>query len=247
MLVGPSGDSVGSVSGGCVEGAVYDLSQSVVESGEPVLERYGVSDDDAFAVGLTCGGILDVFVERVNRETFPELGSACTTGVGACAATGVTVCSADGLGTGCDAVAGEPRSEGPFGDPSCGNASDDDCDGAADEADPDCALSCTDGDGDGFAIEGGECGSVDCDDANAAVNPGQSEVPGNGVDDDCDPATPPQTGCAPQPQSAVAAVGGERIATPFVLDLGPWIGALALVIRGVRRRALPAGRAARAA
>jgi xanthine dehydrogenase accessory factor len=74
MLVGQDGTAVGSVSGGCVEGAVYELAQSVVESGEPVLERYGVSDDDAFAVGLTCGGILDVFVEKVNRETFPELG-----------------------------------------------------------------------------------------------------------------------------------------------------------------------------
>ncbi len=74
MLVGPDGEAVGSVSGGCVEGAVYELGQSVVESGAPVLERYGVSDDDAFAVGLTCGGILDVFVERVNRETFPDLG-----------------------------------------------------------------------------------------------------------------------------------------------------------------------------
>src|SRR4051812_25366279 len=74
MLVGPSGTAVGSVSGGCVEGAVYDLAESVVESGTPVLERYGVSDDDAFAVGLTCGGILDVYVEKVDRETFPELG-----------------------------------------------------------------------------------------------------------------------------------------------------------------------------
>ncbi len=73
MLVGPEGEAVGSVSGGCVEGAVYELGQSVVESGEPVLERYGVSDDDAFAVGLTCGGILDVFVEKVNRQTFPDL------------------------------------------------------------------------------------------------------------------------------------------------------------------------------
>jgi xanthine dehydrogenase accessory factor len=74
MLVGPEGEAVGSVSGGCVEGAVYELAGSVVESGEPVLQRYGVSDDDAFAVGLTCGGILDVFVEKVDRDTFPELG-----------------------------------------------------------------------------------------------------------------------------------------------------------------------------
>ncbi len=73
MLVGPEGTAVGSVSGGCVEGAVYDLAESVVASGRPVLERYGVSDDDAFAVGLTCGGILDVYVEKVSRETFPEL------------------------------------------------------------------------------------------------------------------------------------------------------------------------------
>ncbi|MFL6168472.1 MAG: XdhC family protein, partial [Ornithinibacter sp.] len=75
MLVGPEGEAVGSVSGGCVEGAVYELSQEVVASGAPVLQRYGVSDDDAFAVGLTCGGILDVFVETVSQQTFPELGS----------------------------------------------------------------------------------------------------------------------------------------------------------------------------
>ncbi len=74
MLVGPDASAVGSVSGGCVEGAVYELAQSVVASGEPVLERYGVSDDDAFAVGLTCGGILDVWVEKISQQTFPELG-----------------------------------------------------------------------------------------------------------------------------------------------------------------------------
>src|SRR3954449_8466038 len=73
MLVGEDGTAVGSVSGGCVEGAVYDLAQSVVESGAPVLQRYGVSDDDAFAVGLTCGGILDVYVEKVDATSFPEL------------------------------------------------------------------------------------------------------------------------------------------------------------------------------
>ncbi len=74
MLVGPDGSAVGSVSGGCVEGAVYELSQKVVAEGTPRLNRYGVSDDDAFEVGLTCGGILDVYVERVDPTTFPELG-----------------------------------------------------------------------------------------------------------------------------------------------------------------------------
>ncbi len=74
MLVGPGGEAVGSVSGGCVEGAVYELASSVVADGVPVLQRYGVSDDDAYSVGLTCGGILDVFVEPVSRESFPELG-----------------------------------------------------------------------------------------------------------------------------------------------------------------------------
>ncbi len=72
MLVGADGTAVGSVSGGCVEGAVYELATSVVESGAPVLQRYGVSDDDAFAVGLTCGGILDVYVEKISPETFPQ-------------------------------------------------------------------------------------------------------------------------------------------------------------------------------
>ena len=74
MLVGPEGTAVGSVSGGCVEGAVYELAEAARTTLTPVLQRYGVSDDDAFAVGLTCGGIIDVFVEAINRETFPDLG-----------------------------------------------------------------------------------------------------------------------------------------------------------------------------
>jgi len=74
MLVGPDGTAVGSVSGGCVEGAVYELAAAAREDGVPVLQRYGVSDDDAFAVGLTCGGIIDVLVERIDQDSFPELG-----------------------------------------------------------------------------------------------------------------------------------------------------------------------------
>ena len=73
MLVTAGGEVVGSVSGGCVEGAVYDLAAQVIEDGRPVLVRYGISDDDAFSVGLTCGGILDVFVEPVSQAIFPEL------------------------------------------------------------------------------------------------------------------------------------------------------------------------------
>ncbi|MFF0767696.1 XdhC family protein [Nonomuraea wenchangensis] len=62
---------VGSVSGGCVEGAVFELAGEI---DTPVLQRYGVSDDDAFAVGLTCGGIIDILVEPISIETFPQLG-----------------------------------------------------------------------------------------------------------------------------------------------------------------------------
>lgn len=73
MVVTAAGEAIGSVSGGCVEGAVFDLGCEVLSSGTPVLETYGVSDDDAFAVGLTCGGTLDIFLEPVNFDTWPEL------------------------------------------------------------------------------------------------------------------------------------------------------------------------------
>ncbi len=73
MLVGADGTAVGSVSGGCVEGAVYELCREAIETGQPRTQRYGVSDDDAFEVGLTCGGIIDLFVERVDRASFPQL------------------------------------------------------------------------------------------------------------------------------------------------------------------------------
>ncbi|EUA93263.1 xanthine dehydrogenase [Mycobacterium ulcerans str. Harvey] len=56
-----------------MEGAVYESAGEVTRTGIPRLERYGVSDDDAFAVGLTCGGIIDIFIEAVSPATFPEL------------------------------------------------------------------------------------------------------------------------------------------------------------------------------
>jgi xanthine dehydrogenase accessory factor len=75
MAVSADGEAVGSVSGGCVEGAVYELASEVRATGQAVLQTYGVSDNDAFAVGLTCGGIIDILVEPVGRDSFPELGT----------------------------------------------------------------------------------------------------------------------------------------------------------------------------
>ncbi|WP_328874650.1 XdhC family protein [Streptomyces sp. NBC_00287] len=65
LAVDTEGTAIGSVSGGCVEGAVYELCQQALEDGETVLERFGYSDEDAFAVGLTCGGIIDILVTPV--------------------------------------------------------------------------------------------------------------------------------------------------------------------------------------
>ncbi|MEU5699259.1 XdhC family protein [Streptomyces aurantiacus] len=70
LAVDTDGTAIGSVSGGCVEGAVYELCRQALEDGEPVLQRFGYSDEDAFAVGLTCGGIIDILVTPV-RDSSP--------------------------------------------------------------------------------------------------------------------------------------------------------------------------------
>ncbi|AUI53810.1 XdhC family protein [Arthrobacter crystallopoietes] len=72
MAVSDTGEVIGSVSGGCVEGAVYEVAQDVLKTGAPQLVRYGVSDDSAFAIGLTCGGTLELFVQLIDADTFPE-------------------------------------------------------------------------------------------------------------------------------------------------------------------------------
>ena len=64
FAVSESGQICGSVSGGCVEGDVFEHAQEVLETGAPKLLTYGISDDDALGVGLPCGGEIDVFVER---------------------------------------------------------------------------------------------------------------------------------------------------------------------------------------
>ncbi|WP_338781511.1 XdhC/CoxI family protein [Streptomyces sp. DG1A-41] len=77
LAVDTDGEAVGSISGGCVEGAVYELCQQVLETGEPPIRAsFGYSDDDAFAVGLTCGGEIEVLVQRVDPADEPHLTTA---------------------------------------------------------------------------------------------------------------------------------------------------------------------------
>lgn len=63
MAVSASGAIIGSVSGGCIEGAVFDACQEALSTGKATLLHFGVADDEAWDVGLACGGVIDVFVE----------------------------------------------------------------------------------------------------------------------------------------------------------------------------------------
>ena len=66
MAVTASGDIAGSVSGGCVEGAVFEEAQGVLGSGVPKLVHFGVSHEEAWTVGLSCGGKIDVYIEPLD-------------------------------------------------------------------------------------------------------------------------------------------------------------------------------------
>jgi xanthine/CO dehydrogenase XdhC/CoxF family maturation factor len=65
MAINSRGEFVGSVSGGCVEGAVIDRARGVLKSGRPELVSYGISDELAWDVGLACGGSIKVFIEKL--------------------------------------------------------------------------------------------------------------------------------------------------------------------------------------
>ena len=65
LAVSEAGEMVGSVSGGCIEGAVVLEAQAAIKDGKPRLLEFGVSDEDAWAVGLACGGRVQVYVESI--------------------------------------------------------------------------------------------------------------------------------------------------------------------------------------
>ncbi|WP_072802526.1 XdhC family protein [Rhodococcoides yunnanense] len=116
MVVAPDGSVSGSVSGGCVESSVYDAATDAVSTDAARFERYGVTDDDAFAVGLTCGGVLDVFVEPVSQRTFPELGAvADAIGADRPVAVATVVRHPDSGRVGRHLVIGEFTAEGSVG------------------------------------------------------------------------------------------------------------------------------------
>jgi xanthine/CO dehydrogenase XdhC/CoxF family maturation factor len=65
MAVNSRGEFAGSVSGGCVEGAVIEEARRVIKTGEPKLVQFGISDESAWDVGLSCGGSIKVFIEKI--------------------------------------------------------------------------------------------------------------------------------------------------------------------------------------
>ncbi|WP_329234697.1 XdhC/CoxI family protein [Streptomyces canus] len=124
LAVDSEGTVIGSVSGGCVEGAVYDLCVRALEDGETVVERFGYSDEDAFAVGLTCGGIIDIMVTPVGTDApaRPVLRSALSAAArGEPAAVARVVRGpAELLGTALLVRPGDPRGASPRTEPGAG-------------------------------------------------------------------------------------------------------------------------------
>ncbi|WUH90088.1 XdhC family protein [Streptomyces sp. NBC_00433] len=120
LAVDADGAAVGSVSGGCVEGAVYELCREVLAAGDvsrPVLQHFGYSDEDAFAVGLTCGGDIDILVQRIDPAAAPQIAAALSAAASgeAAAVARITAGPADLLGRAL-LVRPEGPAEGTLGD-----------------------------------------------------------------------------------------------------------------------------------
>lgn len=94
MAVSAAGDIAGSVSGGCVEGAVFEVAQQVLKTRQPQLVTYGIADESAWEVGLACGGRVQIYVEAL--DTAEEQSQICST-LKHCLETGQLVAQATGI------------------------------------------------------------------------------------------------------------------------------------------------------
>ena len=112
MAVSGRGEIAGSLSGGCVEPAVVESAREVLARGEPRLVRFGISDDEALGVGLSCGGTLHVFVEPADRAALDALGEAVSSGRAVALATVLDAGGRPGVAPGAKLLVpeqGEPR------------------------------------------------------------------------------------------------------------------------------------------
>ena len=118
MALSDQGQVVGSVSGGCVEGAVVGVGEQVIADGQARLQRFGFSDEQAFSVGLTCGGQIDVFVEAFSPQRqpwFAEVAEAAREGRPVAVATVVEAAADAELAVGAKLVVWPDRHEGGLG------------------------------------------------------------------------------------------------------------------------------------
>jgi xanthine dehydrogenase accessory factor len=90
MAVSGSGKMAGSVSGGCVEGAVVEAAREVLAAGQPRLLRFGVTDESAWSVGLACGGTIEVYVEPLSAELYEPMRDATAGRRGLAIATAIS-------------------------------------------------------------------------------------------------------------------------------------------------------------
>ncbi|RJQ45872.1 MAG: hypothetical protein C4538_07800, partial [Nitrospiraceae bacterium] len=155
----------------CLNGTAIDCNDSNVNINP------GMSDNNCNGVDENCSGSTD--------EGYTPSPTTC--GTGACAATGQNICQNGAVVNTC--TPGTPQTEGPAGDLTCSDGSDNDCDGAADTRDSNCSTVCVDNDGDGYGMNAHpSCPNgtvIDCNDNNSGINPGAADNNCNGVDENC--------------------------------------------------------------
>ncbi len=164
----------------------------------------GKTDTNCNGIDENCSGAAD--------EGYVPTPSTC--GVGACVAAGQNICQNGIIVNNC--TPGAPQTEGPYGNATCSDVIDNDCDGLTDAADGNCAAGCIDNDSDGYGTNGSPAcpngTTIDCNDNNPDINPGASDANCNGIDENCN--TTPDDGYVPTPSTCgvgICARTGQNI------------------------------------